>query len=148
MLSQLPTATSMEMTVVSSVSSIKTAAREAAAATPIATVEMPVGKAKRLLPSLVALRAVPRRSLPRSATRGRAVAHFNGVLYDIELIRASTARSTGPGLGLFSARTRTYTDRGHGTHGHTREDAQHRNHGAHRRRQDDDDRAHPLLHGT
>ena len=29
---------------------------------------------------------------------------------------------------------------------HTREHPQHRDHGAHRRRQDDDDRAHPLLH--
>src|SRR5215217_4616653 len=148
MLSQLPTATSMEMTVVSSVSSIKTAAREAAAATPIATGEMPVGNANRLLPSLVALRAVPSRSRPRSGTRGLAVAHVDGVLYDIELFRACTARSAGPGQGLFSARKRTGTNRGHGTHGHTREDAQHRNHGAHRRRQDDDDRAHPLLHGT
>ncbi|CAA9513017.1 MAG: Translation elongation factor G, partial [uncultured Solirubrobacterales bacterium] len=34
-----------------------------------------------------------------------------------------------------------------GTRGFTPEDAQHRDHGAHRRRQDDDDRAHPLLHG-
>src|ERR687897_3182976 len=148
MLSQLPTATSIEITVVSSANSIKTPAAKAAIATAIATGEMPVGNAKRLLPSLVALRAVPSRSLPRSATRGLAVAHVDGVLYDIELIRAGTVCSTGPGLGLFSARKRTWTNRGHGTHGHTREDAQHRNHGAHRRRQDDDDRAHPLLHGT
>src|SRR5829696_1657117 len=148
MLSQLPTATSTEITVVISVRNIRRAAASAAAATPTATGETPVGKAKRLLPSLVALRAVSRRSRRRSGTRRLAVAHVDGVLYDIELIRASTARSIGPGMGLFSARKRTWTNRGHGTHGHTREDAQHRNHGAHRRRQDDDDRAHPLLHGT
>src|ERR687897_1066893 len=136
------------MTVVTSVSSISTPARSAAPATTIATGETPVGSARPLLPPDVALRAVPRRSRPRSVTRGQAVAHVDGVLYDIELIRAGAARSTGPGLGLFSARKRTWTNRGHGTHGHTREDAQHRNHGAHRRRQDDDDRAHPLLHGT
>src|SRR5215207_527257 len=139
MLSQLPTATSIEITVVTSASSIKMPAAHAATATAIATGETPVGNANRLLPSLVALRAVPSRSRPRSGTRGLAVAHVDGVLYDIELIRASAARSTGPGLGLFSARKRTGTNRGHGTHGHTREDAQHRNHGAHRRREDDDD---------
>src|SRR5829696_3323387 len=148
MLSQLPTATSMEMTVVTSVRSMRTAAASAAAATLIAKGETPLGRRNLLLPSLVASRAVPRRSRRRSGTRRLAVAHVDGVLYDIELIRASTARSIGPGMGLFSARKRTWTNRGHGTHGHTREDAQHRNHGAHRRRQDDDDRAHPLLHGT
>src|SRR5215210_3803221 len=148
MLSQLPTATSTEITVVTSVSSIKTPAARAATATPIATGETAVGIAKRLLPSLVALRAVSRRSRRRSGTRRLAVAHVDGVLYDIELIRAETARSIGPGLGLFSARKRTWTNKGHGTHGHTREDAQHRNHGAHRRRKDDDDRAHSLLHRT
>src|SRR5215207_11012710 len=107
MLSQLPTATSIEITVVSSVNSIKTPAGKAAIATAIATGEMPVGNANRLLPSLVALRAVPSRSRPRSGTRGLAVAHVDGVLYDIELFRACTARSTGPGQGLFSARRRT-----------------------------------------
>src|SRR5215216_1954806 len=137
--SQLVLLRSTDMTVVTSARSISAPPIRAAVATAIACREIPVGSAKRLLPSFVALRAVPRRSLPRSATRGRAVAHVDGVLYDIELIRASTARSTGPGLGLFSARKRTWTNRGHGTHGHTREDAQYRNHGAHRRRKDDDD---------
>src|SRR5919112_4975523 len=139
MLSQLPTATSMEITVVTSVSSMRTAAASAATAMPIATGETPVGRRNLLLPSLVASRAVSPRSRRRSSTRRLAVAHVDGVLYDIELIRASTARSIGPGMGLFSARKRTWTNRGHGTHGHTREDAQHRNHGAHRRREDDDD---------
>src|SRR5919107_5537914 len=128
MVSQLPAATSIEITVVTSVGSRGRPAASAASATAIATGEDPVGSAKRLLPSRVALRAVPRRSLPRSVTRGQAVAHVDGVLYDIELIRAATACSTGPGMGLFSARKRTWTNRGHGTHGHTREDAQHRNH--------------------
>src|SRR5919107_2486078 len=54
----------------------------------IATGEAPVGGAKRLLPSRVARGAAPRRSLPRSVTRGQAVAHVDGVLYDIELFRA------------------------------------------------------------
>src|SRR5215207_10360172 len=139
MLSQLPSATSTEITVVTSVSSMRTAAASAGTATPIATGETPVGRRNLLLPSLVASRAVSRRSRRRSGTRRLAVAHVDGVLYDIELIRASTARSMGPGMGLFSARKRTWTNRGHGTHGHTREDAQHRNHGAHRRREDDDD---------
>src|SRR5215210_8299528 len=131
MLSQLPTATSMEMTVVTSVRSMRRAAARAAVATPIAKGETPLGTRNLLLPSLVASRAVPRRSRRRSGTRRLAVAHVDGVLYDIELIRAGTARSIGPGMGLFSARQRTWTNRGHGTHGHTREDAQHRNHGAH-----------------
>src|SRR5918992_1564013 len=108
------------MTVVTSVRSMSAPAANAAVATAIAKGEIPVGSAKRLLPSSVALRAVSRRSLPRSATRGRAVAHVDGVLYDIELFRASTARSTGPGLGLFSAWKRTWTTKGHGTHSHTR----------------------------
>src|SRR5688572_25587822 len=108
------------MTVVTSVRIISAPATTAIPATTIATGEIPVGSAKRLLPSDVALRAVPRRSRPRSATRGRAVAHVDGVLYDIELIRASSARSTGPGLGLFSARKRTWTTKGHGKNSHTR----------------------------
>src|SRR5215210_1786485 len=131
MLSQLPTATSIEITVVISARSMRRAATSATTATLIASGEMPVGRRNLLLPSLVASRAVPRRSRRRSGTRRLAVAHVDGVLYDIELIRASTARSIGPGLGLFSARKRTWTTRGHGTHSHTREDAQHRNHGAH-----------------
>src|SRR6186997_2287751 len=103
-----------EMTVVTSARSMRRPPMKAAVATAIAYRERPAGSARRLLPSDVALRAVPRRSLPRSATRGRAVAHVDGVLYDIELIRASTARSTGPGLGLFSARKRTWTTDSHG----------------------------------
>src|SRR5215213_2697977 len=99
---------------------MSTPAARAATATAIATGESPVGSVKRLLPSDVALRAVPLRSLPCSATRGRAVAHVDGVLYDIELFRASSARSTGPGLGLFSARKRTWTTDSHGKNGHTR----------------------------
>src|SRR5215211_3893750 len=95
-------------------------ARRAATATAIATGEIPVGSGNRLLASFVALRAAPRRSSPRSVTWGRAVAHVDGVLYDIELLRASAARSTGPGLGLFSARKRTWTTKGHATHSHTR----------------------------
>src|SRR5262245_37217996 len=108
------------MTVVTSVRSMNTPAADAATATAIATGERPVGSANRLLPSFVALRAVPSRSRPRSATRGRAVAHVDGVLHDIELFRASTVRSTGPGLGLFSARKRTWTTKAHATHSHTR----------------------------
>src|SRR5688500_14748502 len=136
MTSQRVGSSSTEMTVVISVRSMSAPAARAATATAIARRESPVGSAKRLLPSFVALRAVPSRPLPRSATWGRAVAHVDGVLYDIELFRASTERSTGPGLGLFSARKRTWTTKAHGTHSHTREDAQHRDHGAHRRRQD------------
>src|SRR5829696_3606540 len=134
MTSQLVFRRSTEITVVTSVRSMSAPAARAAAATAIATGESPIGSARRLLPSDVALRAVPLRSLPRSATRGRAVAHVDGVLYDIELFRASAARSTGPGLGLFSARKRTWTTKGHGKNSHTRQDAQHRDHGAHRRR--------------
>src|SRR5918994_569569 len=42
--------------------------------------------------------------------------------------------------------TQTQTLRTNGTHFPSRQDPQHRDHGAHRRREDDDDRAHPLLH--
>src|SRR5215207_267055 len=120
MTSQLVFLRSTETTVVTSVSNISAPARKAAAATAIASGETPAGSARRLLPSDVALRAVSLRSRPRSATRGRAVAQVDGVLYDIELFRATTARSTGPGQGLFSARKRTWTTEGHGTHSHTR----------------------------
>src|SRR5687767_15205023 len=120
MTSQLVFLRSTDMTVVTSVRSISAPPRKASPATAIATREIPVGSGKRLLPSFVALRAVPRRPLPRSDTWGRAVAHVDGVLYDIELLRASAARSTGPGLGLFSARKRTWTTKGHATHSHTR----------------------------
>src|SRR5918992_619121 len=108
MLSQLPAATSIEMIVVNSVRSISAPAARAVSATVIATGETPAGILRRLLPSRVALRAVPHRPLPRSATRGQAVAHVDGVLHDIELFRAGTARSTGPGMGLFSAWKRTW----------------------------------------
>src|SRR3954454_25187778 len=118
--SQLVVLRSTDMTVVTSARSMSAPPIRAAVANAIAYRETPVGSANRLLPSFVALRAVPCRSLPRSATRGRAVAHVDGVLYDIELFRAGTARSTGPGLGLFSARKRTWTTDSHGTHSHTR----------------------------
>ena len=45
-------------------------------------------------------------------------------------------QATGGAAGVF----------GHGTHDASRAIPQHRHHGAHRCRQDDDDRAHPLLH--
>src|SRR5687767_328276 len=112
------------MTVVTRVRSMSTPARRAATAMPIATGETPVGRRNLLLPSLVASRAVSRRSRRRSGTRRLAVAHVDGVLYDIDLIRASTARSMGPGLGLFSARKRTWTTEGHGKNSLTRQHAQ------------------------
>src|SRR3954449_9332409 len=62
---------------------------------------MPVGSANRLLPSFVALRAVPLRSLPRSATRGRAVAHVDGVLNDIELSGQAPHAAPGPDWAFF-----------------------------------------------
>src|SRR3954447_15425417 len=118
--SQLVVFRSTDIAVVTSARSMSRPPIKAAVAMAIAYREMPDGSANRLLPSFVALRAVSRRSRPRSATRGRAVAHVDGVLNDIELIRAVTARSTGPGLGLFSARKRTWTTDSHGTHSHTR----------------------------
>ena len=51
-----------------------------------------------------------------------------------------------PSLSKSSARLTYHSTARNAPHLPTREDPQHRDHGAHRRRKDDDDRAHPLLH--
>ena len=62
--------------------------------------------------------------------------------------RASlTCRARGPeGPVLFALTPDSTHAASHATQVSARQDPQHRDHGAHRRRQDDDDRAHPLLH--
>ena len=55
--------------------------------------------------------------------------------------------SAGDAPRLQPTRNTTIRPDANASHVHARKDSQHRDHGAHRRRQDDDDRAHPLLHG-
>ena len=57
-----------------------------------------------------------------------------------------TRCARGPEGPVFFALTPTKPELHHAAQVHAREDPQHRDHGPHRRRQDDDDRAHPLLH--